>query len=293
LVTLGAGREVLDSTLGVIDGVIMCGATGSIGDEVIAGQTGGTVYGGSGNDVLYANPTQTAADNAAQTYLDGKGGDNWLYGDGAYTTFYSGDNTAGTYNQFFGGQSEMANVTGFTNNTLDYATLAGSYESVYVDLLHGDAYMCSIASANGAPAADLTFEDYITNVPNVIGSSSGGDVIICDDGVDQITNGGAGGNIMYAGTGASSQDTFIYTAMTDSPLSDYDIIEGFKVGTDKINLSALNVSLADILLSYGGSGSNTVYVEKNPSAGFNAATDMIIAVQASTSTALSYKDIIG
>jgi hypothetical protein len=212
LVTLGAGREVLDSTLGVIDGVIMCGATGSIGDEVIAGQTGGTVYGGSGNDVLYANPTQTAADNAAQTYLDGKGGDNWLYGDGAYTTFYSGDNTAGTYNQFFGGQSEMANVTGFTNNTLDYATLAGSYESVYVDLLHGDAYMCSIASANGAPAADLTFEDYITNVPNVIGSSSGGDIIICDNGVDQITNGGGGGNIMYAGTGASSQDTFVYTA---------------------------------------------------------------------------------
>jgi hypothetical protein len=53
------------------------------------------------------------------------------------------------------------------------------------------------------------------------------------------------------------------------------------------------VSLADILLSYGGSGSNTVYVEKNPTAGFNSATDMIIAVQASTNTALSYKDIIG
>jgi hypothetical protein len=263
---------------------------------VIAGQTGGKVTGGSGNDVLYANPTQTAADNAAQTTLDGAGGNNWLFGDGAYTTFDSGDNFAGTYNQFFGGASQMAGVSGYTNNTLSYATLddqGEGYESVYVDLLHGDAYMCSIADANGAPAADLTFEDYISNVPKLIGSSGGGDVIICDDGVDRITNGGAGGNDIYAGTGASSQDTFVYTALTDSTLSDYDIIEGFKVGTDKIDLSALNVPLADILLSYGGNGSNTVYVEQNPSAGFNSATDMIISVQASTNTALSYKDIIG
>ena len=34
--------------------------------------------------------------------------------------------------------------------------------------------MCSIADANGAPAADLTFEDYLKNMPNVIGSSGYG-----------------------------------------------------------------------------------------------------------------------
>jgi hypothetical protein len=48
----------------------------------------------------------------------------------------------------------------------------------------------------------------------------------------------------------------------------------------------------DFLLSYGGNGANAVYVEENPAKGFNSATDMILSIQASTSTALTYKDII-
>ena len=95
-----------------------------------------------------------------------------------------------------------------------------------------------------------------------------------------------------AGTGAGSQDTFVYTSLTQRPLANHDIIEGFKVGTDKIDLSALAMPTADVLLSYGGNGANTIYVEKNPSAGFNSATDMIISVQASTHTALGYGDLI-
>jgi hypothetical protein len=284
----GAAGEYVDSTDGSVSGAIVCGGGG---DVVIAGQTGGTVLGGAGNDVLYANPTQTAANNAAKTTLDGGTGNNWLYGDGAYTTFDSGDNSAGTYNQIFGGQSEMAGVSGYTNNTVDYASLSSAYKSVDINLLNGDAYMCSIADANGAPAADLTFEDYLKNVPNVIGSS-GSDVIICDDGVDRITHGSGAGDILYAGTGAGSQDTFVYTAINESPLSNHDIIEGFKVGIDKLDFSQLDLPIADFLLSSGGSGSNTVYVEKNPSTGFNSATDMIVSVQASTSAALTYKDII-
>ena len=31
--------------------------------------------------------------------------------------------------------------------------------------------MCTIAKASGAPKADLVFEDYLKNVPNVVGSS--------------------------------------------------------------------------------------------------------------------------
>jgi hypothetical protein len=288
-IAIGAGAgEYVDSTDGSVNGAITCG---SGGDVVIAGQTGGSVVGGSGNDVLYANPTQTAANNAAKTTLDGATGNNWLYGDGAFTTFVSGDNAAGTYNQIFGGQSEMADVSGYANNTVSYAHLSSAYKSVDVNLLDGDAYMCSIADANGAPTSDYTFEDYLKNVPNVIGSS-GSDVIICDDGVDTITHGSGAGDILYAGAGAGSQDTFVYTAMNESPLSNHDIIEGFKVGIDKLNFSQLDLPIADFLLSSGGSGSNTVYVEKNPSEGFNSATDMIISVQASTSAALTYKDII-
>ena len=288
-IALGAGAgEYVDSTDGSVNGAIACG---SGGDVVIAGNTGGSVVGGSGNDVLYANPTQTATNNAAKTTLDGATGNNWLYGDGAFTTFMSGDNSAGTYNQIFGGQSEMADVAGYANNTVSYADMSSSYKSAYINLLQGDAYMCTISEANGAPSADLVFEDYLQNVPNVIGSS-GSDVIICDDGVDRITHGSGSGDVLVAGAGAGSQDTFVYTAMSESPLSHYDVIEGFKVGIDKLNFSQLDLPIADFLLSYGGNGANTVYVEKNPSAGFNSATDMIISVQASTSTALTYKDLI-
>jgi Peptidase M10 serralysin C terminal len=289
-VSLGNGADqVFNSTLGSVNGAVACG---SGGDVAIAGQTGGTVTGGSGADALYANPTSTAADNVAKTTLDGRTGDNWLYGDGAYTTFMSGDNAAGTYNQIFGGASQMEGVSGYTNNTVDYAGMSSAYKSAYIDLLHGDTYMCTIADANGAPSSDLVFEDYLQNVPNVIGTS-GSDVIICDNGVDRITHGSGAGDVLYAGTGAASQDTFAYTNLDESPLSDHDIIEGFKVGIDKIDLTALDLPIADVFLSYGGDGSNTIYVEKDPAIGFNSATDMIISVQASTSTAMTYKDIIG
>jgi hypothetical protein len=287
-VTLGSGADQsVNSTWGTISGTITCGSGGGV---VIAGQTGGSVV-GSGDDVFYANPTQTAADNAAKTTLDGGTGDNWLYGDGAYTTFMSGDDAAGTYNQIFGGASQMEGVSGYTNNTVSYASLSSAYKSAYIDLLHGDAYMCTIADANGAPSSDLVFEDYLQNVPNVIGTS-GSDVILCDNGVDRITHGSSAGDVLYAGTGAASQDTFAYTNLNESSLSHHDVIEGFKVGIDKINLTALDMPIADVLLSYGGNGSNTIYVEKDPSAGFNSATDMILSVKASTNTAMTYKDII-
>jgi len=287
-VELFGGPADFNSTNGSVSGEIVAAAGSGV---VIAGNTGGTVVGGSGNDVLTANPTQTAANNAAKTTLDGRTGNNWLYGDGAFTTFDSGDNAAGTYNQMFGGHSQMSGVAGYANNTVSYAGVSSSYKSAYIDLLHGDAYMCKIAKASGAPAADLVFEDYLTNVPDVVGSS-GSDVIICDNGVDRITHGSGAGDVLYAGTGASSQDTFAYTSLSQSPLSNHDTIEGFKVGTDKIDLSALSMPVADVFLSYGGNGADTIYVEKNPATGFNAATDMIISVQASPHTALGYGDLV-
>lgn len=288
-VDLGYGTNNFNSTEGYVYG----GVTAGSGNDVIIGPiNGGSVTTSSGNDVLYANPTATAAADASQTTLDAGTGNNWEYGDGAYTTFDSGDNAKGTYNQIFGGASKMAGLAGYTNNTVSYADLSSAYKSAYIDLLHGDTYMCTIAKANGAPSADLVFEDYLKNVPDVIGTS-GSDVVICDNGTDKITSGAnTGGDVFYAGSGAGSQDTFAFTSLTESPLSKHDVIEGFKVGTDKIDLSALDMPVADVFLSYGGSGANTIYVEKNPSAGFNSATDMIISVKASTNTAIGYGDLI-
>ena len=100
----GLGSETVNSSNGVITGTISCG---SGGDTVTGGTTGGSIAGGSGNDILYANPTEAAVNNAAVTTLDGGAGKNALYGDGAYTTFLSGD-TDGGYNQIWGELSQMS-----------------------------------------------------------------------------------------------------------------------------------------------------------------------------------------
>jgi hypothetical protein len=289
---IGAGSS-LNSTHGTISGTITCGAGG---DVVIAGQDGGSVIGGS-NDKLYANPTLAAADAGAQTILDGGAGDNWLYGDGAYTTFDSGAAVSASgpsgVNHIFGRLSKMPDVAGYSNNTLSYATLASGFHSVKVDLLTGQAWIGKLSNAPTEPASDLIFEDYIRNVPNVIGSS-GQDEILCDNGVDRITSGSGAGDVFFAGVGAASHDTFVYTAVSESTNTHESIIHGFKVGVDKIDFSALDVPAADIVIKYAGAGSNlsTVFVEQDPAHGFNAATDLMLAVRASTNTAVTASSIL-
>jgi hypothetical protein len=285
------GADVVDSTYGSITGQIILGSTAT--GVVIGGQTGGTIIGGSGVDVLYANPTLAAVNNSAKTTLDGSAGNNWLYGDAAYTIFDSGDNVTGDYNLIFGGASQMLGVAGYTNNTVDYANLSAGYHSAYINLRDGYTFMSTAAHAVSATQSQLVFEDYLYDIPNVIGSS-GADVVICDNGVDKITvgAGNVGGDVLYGGSGASSQDTFVFTSLSQSPLTNAAAVEGFKIGVDKIDLSALNLPPADFGIVYGGNGYASILVEKNPSAGFNSATDMIISVAASTSAAITAKDLI-
>src|SRR5579863_10175577 len=280
-VVLGNGAgDLFNSTLGKVDGTI---TAGSGGDTIIAGQSGGSVVGGSGNDILYANPTQTAANDAAQTTLDGGAGKNALYGDGAYTTFLSGD-TDGGYNQIWGELSQMAGVSGYANNTLSYADAA---TGIYVDLATNDAYV----NSTGAQAwkGTGTFEDSIEHVPNVVGSAYG-DLIQADNGVDRITGGG-GADKLYAGTGASSQDTFVYNGYTDSNLiNGYDTIAGFKIGVDKIDVSAMDVSAANLVISTKGL-SNTVYVEQTPGV-YNAGTNLALSINTAATGGLHASDFV-
>jgi hypothetical protein len=56
---------------------------GAGGGTIVGSIYGGPLIGGVSDDVLIANQTQAAADNAAKTTLDGGGGANALYGGGA------------------------------------------------------------------------------------------------------------------------------------------------------------------------------------------------------------------
>ena len=273
--------DVFDSSYGTVTGTITTGAAGAV---VTGGQTGGTIMGGAGNDVLIANQTQTAANNAAHATLYGSGGINALYGDGAYTMFMSGDANGG-YNQIWGGASQMTGVAGYTNNTLSFANAPAG---VFVDLLNGhDAYVGS--TAGGAWAGTGIYEDSIIHVPNVIGSAFG-DVIQADSGIDSITGGGKADQL-YAGSGAASQDTFVYTGYSDSnTVTGYDTIVGFKIGADKIDLSALHTDGSHLAISTAGT-SNTLYIEQTAGT-FNAATDLAMIVNTSTAGGLHASDFV-
>lgn len=257
-------------------------ATGSAFDDLLVGSaSGGLLSGLGGDDLLYGNVSQAAADNAVLTVLNGGAGSNALYGGSAFNTFFAGDSAAGI-DQVWGGASLMAGVAGYTNNTLSFAEIALG-RSVYVDLLTGhNAYVNDGANNDGA----FTLEASIVNVPNVIGSS-GGDVIIADNGTDRL-QGGGGADALYAGSGI---DTFAYTGYADSNLvTGYDTIVGFKIGIDKIDLSALNITEANLLISTSGT-SNTIYIEHTPGT-FNSDTDLALITNTTTIGGLHYSDFI-
>lgn len=247
-------------------------ATGSAFNDLLVGDAAGSVLAGlDGDDLLYANTSQQAADNRSHTFLNGGTGSNALYGGSGFTTFMSGD-TAGGVNQIWGGASLMAGVAGYANNTLSYADVAAG-RSVYVDLLTGhNAYTNDGSQNDGAYTLDAS----IANVPNVIGSV-GGDIIIADNGTDRL-QGGGGADALYAGTGP---DTFVYTAYADSNLvTGYDTVMGFKLATDKIDVSAMGANATELVISTSGL-SNSVYIEQNPGT-FNASTDLAMVVNTTT-----------
>jgi beta-lactamase class A len=259
--------------------------TGSSLDDLLVGGTlSGGLSGGAGNDLIYGNTSQATADNAAWLTLDGGAGNNALYGSSGFNTFLAGDANGG-FNQIWGAASKMARVSGYANNTLSFANVAAG---VYVDLLNGhNAYIGSTPGGNWTGAG--TYEDSIINVPNVIGSAFG-DLMQADNGVDRITGGGKADQL-YAGSGALSQGTFVYTGYSDSnTVTGYDTIVGFKLGTDKIDLSALHTDGSHLAISTTGT-SNTLYVEQTAGT-FNAATDLAMIVNTSAAGGLHASDFV-
>jgi hypothetical protein len=292
-VTLSGANAVFNSTAGTLysntqtnpDGASDPNGAGSIfasnaGSTIVGAENGGLIYGGTGNDILIANQTQAAAlTYHATTTMDGGGGTNAMYGGGGLNNFVSGDTQ---FNQIWGGISQTAGFISYTNNTVSYATAAAG---VFVDLLNGhDAYVD--VNAGKGWDGNGRFEDSIANVPNVIGSAYA-DVIQCDNGTDRIA-GGVGADSLYAGGG---QDTFVYTSSADSNLNTgYDTIVGFKLATDKIDLTAFHSDPTHVAISTAGT-SNTVYWEVTPGT-FNAATDLALVVNTTTTGGLTASNFL-
>ena len=281
----GAG-QVFDSTHGTIYNVNNPGGAGTIsagstGATIVGALNGGGINGGAGNDVLIANQTTSASfDYNARTDMHALGGTNAMYGGTGINVFFSGD---ATYNQIWGGRAAFTSTgNGYENNSVDYAPVVGANRSVFVDLLNGhDAFVIN--------AGVYTYADSIVNVPNVL-ATAGADIIQCDNEVDRIT-GRASGDSLYAGSGSFSQVGFIYTGYSDSnTVTGYDTIVGFKIGVDKIDLSALHTDGSHLAISTAGT-SNTLYVEQTAGT-FNANTDLAMIVNTSTAGGLHASDFV-
>jgi hypothetical protein len=273
------GTNVFDSSLGEVFGRI---DTVGGSSTIVGAVNGGTIAGGHGNDVLIANQGQQAADAAVQAVLSGGGGINALYGGGAYNTLLV-DNPFG-FTQVWGGASKMTGVEGYDNNLLSFAQAPGG---AYIDLRagHNNAYLAGVGQDWQADGSTLVAS--IANIHKVVGSSFG-DVIGADEGIDRI-DGGGGSDALYAN--AQGQATFVYTAFDASTVAHgYDGIEGFKIGTDKIDVSALHLDASHLLIDTLGK-LNSVYLMHDLEH-FDSGNDLAISINASTTGGLTTADFI-
>ncbi len=279
-VLLGNGTgQIFDSSGGTIydavtgeAGTIVAGANGAI---MVGALNGGHLIGGAGSDVLIASQSNLVGYNVVTT-LDGKGGSNALYGGQGTNLFLSGD---ATFNQIWGRDAASSPVDDHSNNTVDYGAVTGAGRGIYVDLLYGhNAYIID----NGS----YTLIDSIANVPNVNGTN-GVDIIRGSNDIG-IIEGRGGGDHLYSASfpDPGAYTTFVYSAYGDSNLvTGYDTISGFKTGLDKIDVSALGLSAANVLIESDAT-STVLYFEMTPGT-FNAATDLAISFAGANALAVS------
>lgn len=118
--------------------------------------------------------------------------------------------------------------------------------------------------------------DTILNFENITGGSGvdnftgdGGDNVLSGGAGNDTLSGGAGEDTLVGGagrdllTGGADADTFVFTALTDSGGKNLDTITDFEVGSDRIDLSAIDAmtGLGDESFTFNGSGPFVVGVK--------------------------------
>lgn len=223
--------------------------------------------GGAGNDRLIGDD----GDNR----LDGGLGANALYGLDGDDVLVGGINAK----QHVDTQPSQIDVSqlwgGAGSNTVDYSEQT---RSVQVDLVQQLGWVWY--------KGVLTLTDQMNSIQNVLGGTLG-DTLIGNGGTHYF-EGLGGADRLYAGGG---EVTFGYKSYDDSNLkTGYDTIVDFILGTDKIDLSALDTDFDHLWIETAGA-SNSVYVVQTPGE-FNIDTDLAISVAATTAGALTAMDFI-
>ena len=254
--TAGLEKLVLLGPLGLV-------GTGNAAANVILGDAGDDViWGLGGNDALNGADGNNRLMGGAglDTLQGGEGNDRMDGGPGADVVFvgYGSDTLLGGTGRDALRFDTLTSLLGVTvdlstnkalfedkGDTFRYAGFEDVYGTAFADTLTGSAVANTLSGGGGA---------------DKLYGGAGGDVLV----------GGAQGDVLDGGLGA---DTFIYTALSDSPISGCDTIQGFDKAQDKIDLSALDAvpGGADNAFSFIGtqafSGGSCVRYERNEAAG--------------------------
>lgn len=250
--------------LGAGAGYVLRGSAFVLVDQMDSIQN---AIGGAGDDRLIGDD----GDNR----LDGGLGKNALYGLDGDDVLVGGINAK----QHVDTQPSQIDVSqlwgGGGANTVDYSEQT---RSVQVDLVQQLGWVWY--------KGVLTLTDQMNSIQNVLGGTLG-DTLIGNGGTHYF-EGLGGADRLYAGGG---EVTFGYRSYYDSNLkTGYDTIVDFILGTDKIDLSALDTDFDHLWIETAGA-SNSVYVVQTPGE-FNIDTDLAISVAATTAGALSAMDFI-
>ncbi|MCC8432445.1 M10 family metallopeptidase C-terminal domain-containing protein [Reyranella aquatilis] len=223
--------------------------------------------GGAGDDRLIGDDS----DNR----LDGGLGQNALYGLDGDDVFIGGLAAALPKNTEPQGVDTNQLWGGAGSNTVDYSA---QERSVYVDLMQQLGYVWF--------KGVLTLTDQMNSIQNAFGGSVA-DTLIGSGGSNYF-EGLGGADRLYAGGGVV---TFGYRSYEDSNLkTGYDTIVDFILGTDKIDLTALNKDFEHVWIENAGT-SHSVYVVQTPGE-FNILTDLAISISSTVAGQLTEQDFI-
>ncbi len=205
------------------------GIMGTSASEVINGTAGAdTIYAGEGHDTVYGMAGNDVIFGGQGAFNDSLSG-----GDGA-DQIYAGDGndnvSGGIGNDIVGGGTGSDTLAGDDG---DDAIYGGG--GVFADFISGGAGNDVIYAGQGADRVD---------------GGSGNDTIGAGPGADFVT-GGTGNDVIYLGLNDGAADVFKAVANNGA-----DTIYAFENGTDRIDISALNLS--EILRS--PSGANDVLI---------------------------------
>ena len=150
---------------------------------------------------------------------------------------------------------------------------AGADTFVYFDAGGPSGYLGLVEVVGNLNGADLITSSgaliyaYGDSSPTeTLDGSTGHEIITAGSGTDTLI--GGAGDVFYAGTGV---DTFVIQTVSQSPVANYDVIDGFISGTDKLNISAVDAGHVEI--TYLG-GASFIDFAPNGSGGFSGVVEV-------------------